>query len=204
MSNLIVKALSIMQPWVDAHLFLGKPVENRTWRPSHALIGQRIALHASAKVDKQGMAFIRKLPLPIPEAAELLPPPQLSAILGTAVLAGYVVEEFNSIDPTWKRYGNVPSDYDPSADSWLFGPVGLVWRDVQRLVEPIPCKGALGFWNIPSEIQAMLAMGLKVPAVSPMEFVILSGIEEGFALFALNGNVTQKPIGILPKGFAPR
>ncbi|MDA0244323.1 MAG: hypothetical protein OT477_12975 [Chloroflexi bacterium] len=171
MSNTIVKALSIMQPWVDAHLYLGKPVENRSWRPSHAQIGQRIALHASAKVDKDGMAFIRTLPAPIPQAAALLEP-KLSAILGTAVLAGYVVMKEESIKDgfgneivtrSWMGWGNV-GDYDPLTDPWFFGPVGFVWRDVQELVTPITCNGALGFWNIPPDIQAMLATAETRPA----------------------------------------
>lgn len=41
MSNAqIQKALSIQQPWADATLYLGKTVENRTWKPTSALIGQ--------------------------------------------------------------------------------------------------------------------------------------------------------------------
>ena len=210
MSNTIVKALSIMQPWVDAHLYWGKPVENRTWRPSHAQIGQRIALHASAKVDKGGMAFIRRLPAPIPQAAELLGKPRVSAILGTAVLAGYVVMKEESIEDefgkgiitrSWTGWGEV-GDYDPLADPWFFGPVGFVWRDVQRLVEPIPCNGSLGFWNIPSDIQVKLATAETEPAIN-LGKLMLQEIEASFLYGEINP--LAKPVGFLdPKDFASR
>lgn len=33
-----------------------------------------------------------------------------------------------------------------AASPWFFGPIGIVLADVRAFPEPIPCKGALGFF----------------------------------------------------------
>lgn len=49
-------ALTIIQPWAWAVAHAGKDVENRTWAPPAALIGQDIAIHAGkAPVDEEAL-----------------------------------------------------------------------------------------------------------------------------------------------------
>jgi hypothetical protein len=38
-----------------------------------------------------------------------------------------------------------------SKSPWFMGDYGFVLKN-QRPIKPIPCAGALGFWNLPSEI----------------------------------------------------
>jgi len=45
-----MKVLTIWPEWVWSILYLGKMVENRSWKPPESLIGGRIALHAGAHV----------------------------------------------------------------------------------------------------------------------------------------------------------
>lgn len=44
-------ALTVKQPWAWATAAGIKPVENRAWRPSPKVIGQRIAIHAGKSFD---------------------------------------------------------------------------------------------------------------------------------------------------------
>jgi len=58
-----------------------------------------------------------------------------------------------------------------SASPWFFGPVGLELRDV-RPIHFIPFKGALGFFNVPTDIAIALEYELapslnKIP-VNPI------------------------------------
>lgn len=47
-----MKAITIRQPWASLVLIGAKPFEFRAWRPSRSIIGQRIAIHASARKVK--------------------------------------------------------------------------------------------------------------------------------------------------------
>jgi len=40
-----MKGLTLRHPWAFAIAHWGKRIENRTWKPPKALIGQRIAIH---------------------------------------------------------------------------------------------------------------------------------------------------------------
>lgn len=44
---------------------------------------------------------------------------------------------------------------------WFVGPFGLVIADVRPLVRPIPCKGMLGPWIVPSDIEAAVRQQLE-------------------------------------------
>lgn len=44
---------------------------------------------------------------------------------------------------------------------WFSGPFGYVLRNPRELLEPIPFKGQLGFWNVPLEIEEQIQKQLK-------------------------------------------
>ena len=41
------------------------------------------------------------------------------------------------------------------------GLLGLVLDDVRALPEIVPCKGALGFWEVPPDVQALVDEQLR-------------------------------------------
>lgn len=43
-----------------------------------------------------------------------------------------------------------------SRSPWFMGNYGFVLKDVVALAEPIPCRGALGFWDAPEDIACQL------------------------------------------------
>lgn len=149
-------ALSIQQPW--ASLIVGgplspgvKPIENRTWTPPARLVGQRFAIHASKKLDMEAFeelldgyidGFERSW-WPYAKPSEF----PTSAVIGVATLVRvHVGEPVGMIDTSY------PIGMPDDCKRWYGGPVGLELREVVR-VEPVGCKGALGFWRLPADVE---------------------------------------------------
>ena len=119
-------ALSIRQPWAWAIIVGRKRIENRTWRTR---VRGRIAVHSSRRPDQHWRALVAMLVGAERESCEQSP---LGCIIGTVELVACV---------------------DESDDPAFGGDVGFVLADPQPLAEPIPCKGRLGFWAVPDEIE---------------------------------------------------
>jgi hypothetical protein len=127
-----MKALSIRQPWASLIVSGGKDIENRDWSTIYRGI---VAVHSSAKMAKDDMesacdlmrTFIAKF------SADKFKQDSfpLGAILGTVEIVG-CVEESNS--------------------PWFYGRYGFVLRNPVAFANPIPCRGALSFWNVPDEL----------------------------------------------------
>jgi len=154
--NIPLLCLSIMQPW--ASLIIGgplspgvKPIENRTWKPSAMLVGRRIAIHASKKVDLEafeelfrGACEFKRSEWPYATIKEF----PTSTIIGTATLVTVHTGEVNS----WTDPIIFPESIPDDCKRWYGGPVGLELRDVVR-IDPVQCKGALGFWRPPGDVE---------------------------------------------------
>lgn len=130
-----MKALSVKQPWAWAITDLDKRRENRTWKPPRWIIGKTVALHASKNDDQHGYSAIKKI------TDGIAPPMDLprGVVVATFKIAGF--EDANDLNP-----------FTDDFDKWLFGPYGWILADVQKLPEPIPCRGTLGLWDVPQEI----------------------------------------------------
>lgn len=122
-----MKALTIKQPWVHAILCEGKDVENRTWQRSFR---GWLALHASAQ-PRHDVKFPRGIS--IPDLGTL----DYFAICGVARVVDIVTKSrskwFWHLDDGSTNYG------------WVLS-------DVIALKTPIPCKGTLGLWEIPTKV----------------------------------------------------
>jgi len=106
--------LSIRQPWVDAILYHGKNIENRTWRTNYRGL---IFLHASKNICGQDdFDFVESTSkISLPPRTEI----QTGGIVGVATLVDCVTE------------------YD---SPWFFGPYGFVLEQVKP-VQFIPLRG---------------------------------------------------------------
>ncbi|MDP1624268.1 MAG: hypothetical protein Q8L64_00710 [bacterium] len=135
-----MKVLSIKQPWLYCIIELDKRIENRSWAPPERMIGERIALHASLKIDKQRTQMAHSL-----AKAEIPPDLPRGVIVATAVLLG-VVSDFCVI-------GDIPTSYSLKDDRWFFGKFGWYLGKIIKLSNPIPARGYLGLWNLPNELQ---------------------------------------------------
>lgn len=63
------------------------------------------------------------------------------AIIGTVEIIGYTLNRDSS--------------------QWFAGFYGFQLLNPRPLIEPIMCKGALGFWNVPSDIETKIKQSLK-------------------------------------------
>lgn len=163
-----MKALTIWQPWASLIIAGAKPYEFRGWRAPRSIIGQRIVIHAATrKIDKAEACDLHYILLHRTKNAEFAqmaaetclipdkampilgnswmpfrPPLPMAAGIGTAVigeprLGTEIAEEFG-----------VPRANDSNRDehaNW-----GWPMLDIEPWPEPIPMRGAQGFWNWPT------------------------------------------------------
>jgi hypothetical protein len=133
-----MRAISIMQPWAWAIADGHKRVENRRWCLPKGVQGQRVAIHASMSdaelLDPAVRTFFRKAGLDgWPKTAE----EQRGCVIATGVFARCV------------HHSDVPPE-----SRWYVGPHGFWLSSVQRLPEPVRCRGSLGFFRLTSDVEA--------------------------------------------------
>jgi hypothetical protein len=157
-----VKALTLKQPWAWAVVEGGKWIENRSWEPPEALLGETFAIHAGLKTPTQEL--IEAAVECASEAGSRIQVPgefELGCIVGVATLDGYVTDHEGD-DCNWCVLANgdetAAAALVPLAleSPWFFGPVGFLLKDVRRLREPVPCKGALGFWEVSTDVEQVI------------------------------------------------
>lgn len=129
-----MRALSIRQPWAWAIMHAGKDVENRDW-PTR--FRGTVAVHAAKGLTREEHLWAS---MDIEERSGLRPPafPMLSErgfIVGLVDIVGCVTD---------------------SPSPWFQGEYGFVLENPRPLVTPIYYKGALGFWNVPHELEAQI------------------------------------------------
>ena len=128
-----MKALSLTQPMAWA-IFNGKDVENRRWPTK---VRSRVYIHASKRLDKEhynlialsGLAVL--LDEPLPELGDFVH----GAIIGEVDIIGceyYPPDDLERLHSPWAMSGQ-----------YQFVLANPVLYD-----EPIPYKGALGFFNV--------------------------------------------------------
>lgn len=138
-------ALTLIQPWATAIMTLGKDVENRPWSPSPKQLrpGRRFAIHAGAKLDRD---IAGMLDVEFDADYDALVAAPRGALLGTVELVGF----FGRVVPP-ELAGYERSRWRDSDERY-----GWALREPRLLPAPIPCKGALGLWRVPSEHVAAL------------------------------------------------
>lgn len=142
-----MKALTVRQPWASA-IFWGKDIENRS-----QLWGYRgqIAIHAAATDSQAGWdsplvrdAFGGRVDI----EGRTVP---RSAILGTVELVDCHPDGPGCCRP-WGE-----SSYVEHGGRVRSNVTHLVFENAVLLDEPIPCRGALGLWTLPTDIVAHLS-----------------------------------------------
>ncbi|MGV9888341.1 hypothetical protein [Streptomyces sp. NPDC003395] len=119
-----MKALTIRQPWAGAIAHQTKRVENRSWKLPTKHEGARILIHAGAQPDRHAQVYGDHLDVH-------------SAIVAIATITGCHFDNGNQVCCSyWAQ---------PDLYHWELA-------DVVALPEPVPAKGALGFWTPSDEI----------------------------------------------------
>lgn len=139
MMNKPLLALSGTQPWFWACLYAGKDIENRDW-PTR--VRGTVAFHAS-----KGMTRAQ-----YNEACEVI-----GNICDGITRPDVIVPAYDSL-PRGAIIGliDIVDCVQSHPSPWFFGEYGFVLRNPRALKEPIPCKGALGFWQVPESIEKQI------------------------------------------------
>lgn len=173
---MIVRALTLKQPWASAVVFGPKRIENRTWRGP---VGERIAIHAGAAWDAAGESLcfdsghaicrdpFDRGPWRCPNcrytgngAQEFCPKCPGRVFVGhtpdglrrdrtrKAIIGTAIVHAVVPVETT-------ASWITDTQRPWAIGPWCWCLSDVRR-IDPIPMRGRLGLWRVPDEAVAEL------------------------------------------------
>jgi hypothetical protein len=121
-----MKAISLWQPWASLMADGRKEWETRHWKGPDFLIGQRLAVHAAMKVDRDACLDFGYDPKTIPRGV----------ILSTHLLVRYMQFTAQNIKLIRDRYG----DFEPGRWGWKL-PL------CRKFLYPIETKGHQGIWD---------------------------------------------------------
>jgi len=129
-SDMPLKCLSIRQPWAWAIVHSNKRHENRSWggwNNHQKRFRGPFCIHASSGMTRyeydDAKDFMARLGVICPAPNELV----RGAVIGTARVVDWVTFSHNA---------------------WFVGPGALVMDDVKALNDPVPCGGALGWFDL--------------------------------------------------------
>lgn len=133
-------ALSLTQPWGTGIIYLVKLFETRSW--STAYRGW-LFIHAA----KGYPGYAKDFAAAEIKAGTITPNIPTGCIIGLANLTAIYSTNngpfVSKLSEQEKRWG----DYSPNRFAWKLD-------EAIGFAEPIPCKGALGLWPVPSEVIA--------------------------------------------------
>ena len=131
-----MKALSIRAPWWWFILYAGKDIENRDWQTNYR---GTVYLHASKWWSKSAVIDDARSAIDCYEKSSLFSMAHTAQIKWDTMkgLGGCIVGTVDIIDCV-----------SQSDSPWFFGKYGFVLANPVALREPIPCKGALGFFEV--------------------------------------------------------
>ena len=149
-----MRALTLTQPWAGLVASGIKLVENRP----RAMIkpddfGVPFALHASREIHPEVYNRIAEIdpPQDIRLVSADAPWPRLSRITSAVIAVATILCAVGDHDPLDSILGK---QWRGNQRRWYFGPVGYLLRDVRALETPIPCRGRLGFWTLPPDVES--------------------------------------------------
>lgn len=133
--RVVIRGLTLYQPWAWAVAAGKKTIENRTWKPWAWLMEETvetwIAIHAGSTYEKKGLQFLTEKGVALsPDGSRTK-----GAILGIGRLVGCVTQ---------------------STDPMFFGPYGWVLSCLRLLQQPLFMPGSMGLWELPKEHEAAL------------------------------------------------
>lgn len=144
----MMRAITLRRPWAGAVAHLGKRIENRS-RPCPGLVGERIAIHAGKGHDGEGAVWAAHTAGTDNPGADL----DAQGIVAVATVVGYI----DARDPDnigASNFLTAVAAQSTMASPWWSGPCGWVLADVVALPVPVPCRGALGVWRLPPDVEA--------------------------------------------------
>jgi hypothetical protein len=126
-------ALSIRQPWANAIVMGWKDIENRKWNTSQRGL---VCIHASAFIRSNFDSDLDDYSDVVSDYVRPADGGVPSTLMAKDLAFGAIIGVARIVDVTMRH-----------SSPWFFGKYGFVLSDQQILAEPIPVKGALGFFD---------------------------------------------------------
>lgn len=153
-----MKAISLTQPYATLIASGAKRIETRSWPASRAVIGERIAIHASKAFPQEDREYamtskpIRRALIAAVKggyvAGVTITDLPRGGVVALATLQGcYVMKAMNAMnDARYRQITHLLTDDERAFGFYSDGRYAWVFSDV-RAIEPIPARGALGLWD---------------------------------------------------------
>ncbi len=141
-----MRALTLTQPWATLVAIGAKKIETRSWRTDYR---GRLAIHAAKSFPNDCMEMCQEEPfrgvLAAAGIAGICDLPRGSILCLTEITDCLRTEHIAEAPCLYSEciHELEFGDYYPGRFGFLFGAVKL-------LPAPVPCRGALGLWEIPS------------------------------------------------------
>lgn len=158
-----MKALSLTQPWATLVAIGQKSIETRSWSTAYRGV---LAIHAAKGFPRYCLELCTEEPFRdvLRSHRLLIREMPLGAIVAVARLTA--VERTESI--RLFGYAGIPMlPHEMEFGDYSDHRFGWVLADVRRLPVPVPCKGALGLWDVPAEIYEAIAPQLHLVKAAP-------------------------------------
>lgn len=142
------RGLTLTQPWATLVATGAKRIETRSWTTPYR---GPLAIHAAKGLSSVGgatglHALVSRWPFSEKVYSEELP---LGAIVATAVLLDvWATERIAAELERRVELGSSDAEFELVFGDYSHGRFGWILGDVVPLAEPLPCKGALGLWNV--------------------------------------------------------
>lgn len=167
-----MKALTVRQPWASLIAGGTKTIETRSWPTSYrgplAIHAGKAVAHPSDRIWERSGRGVR-LSLAVIAVAELTDV-LVIAHVGTTLSAslldrrhGFLVDQgvhgLRIAQPATGDHGWVLTDVSAQRDLGHYPHESYAWLlgNVRRLRRPVRCNGALGLWDLPSDIEQEVA-----------------------------------------------
>jgi hypothetical protein len=159
MEVVVMRCLTLTQPWATLVAIGAKQIETRSWRTSHR---GPLAIHAAAGVGSLGgkrgfqdlcdtEPFRSVLAIAGIQSAADLP---LGCVLATCTLVSVVpTRQMTNGSSCWwdgpdgRRYAYTLSDQERAFGDYTAGRFAWLLADVVALSAPVPARGSLGLWE---------------------------------------------------------
>ncbi len=161
-----MKAITLTQPWASLVALGAKRIETRSWQTSYR---GELAIHAGAGLGPVGgrrglvelcrtKPFIPFLPQVGWNGADALPRGVVVAVVELVDCVEMVEEVRHSAFFGWVSERGVwqLTDQERAFGDYSPGRYGWLMANVRPLREPVPCRGALGLWDVPAEALPLL------------------------------------------------
>jgi hypothetical protein len=145
---MIVKAISIQNPWTWALLEGHTPIDNKPWQTGHR---GTIAIHCSNGLSRDSIAAFRekadRVGVRFPEPSDLPRPGAIVALANLLDVQELALARVDGKGELRKR-GSMPQSLFPQAvQPWVRGRYIWMFGDITR-IDPIPAVGKLGLYSV--------------------------------------------------------